>query len=144
MPKRSTRKRRALRPRLGPRPDNDFAGEGRIAAWARARCALLPNVHPGELLWEVFMQPCRLTPEMLAAAIPRHPEIPDSDIAEQIRDLVQADEDSLLDLPLALALDRYFGLSPGYFWRVQAGREIRDWSRRDHQWLARIKPFRKP
>lgn len=122
MPKRSTRKRR------GPRP------------------VPVPslNVHPGALLRDEFMKPLHLTPEILAAAIPRHPEFPDSDVAEQIRELVRADEDSSLDLDLALALDRYFGLSPGYFWRGQAEQEIRDWLHRDRLWLARIKPFRWP
>jgi plasmid maintenance system antidote protein VapI len=121
MPKRSTRKRRGSHPhpvRVRPR-----------------------HAHPGEILREQCMRPLLVTPEILARTIPPHPEFPDSDIAEQIHEFVRADEDSNLDLDLALALDRYFGLSPGYFWRLQAEQEIRDGARRSRRWLARIKPF---
>ncbi len=79
------------------------------------------------------MKPLQLTPAIVAKAIPRHPEFPDSDIAEEIEEFTLADEDSLLDMHLALALDRYFGLKPGFFWRVQAQQEIREWMHRQRK-----------
>lgn len=142
MPKRTNKKR----PRCGDGPapvqKHDLARQIKIAGWGNGGCARLLNIHPGELLWEEFMKPLRLTPKKLAAAIPRHPEFPDSDIAERIQDLIRADEDSFLDLNLALALDRYFGLRPGFFWRVQAQQEICDWTRREQDWLDKVKPLR--
>ena len=139
MPKRTYKKRPPLRRRPAPVQNHDLARHSKIAGWeASARY----KIHPGELLREKFMKPIGLTPQMMAAAIPRHPEFPDSDIAERIQDLIRADEDSFLDLHLALALDRYFGLSPGFFWRVQAQQEIRDWIEREQSWLAKVKPWR--
>lgn len=100
------------------------------------------NIHPGEFLRREFMEPLRLTPEKMAKAIPRAPGFPESDIAETIRDFLRADEDASLDLNLALALDRYFGLSPGFFWLLQSAHEIKGGLASEATWLARIKPLK--
>src|ERR1035437_6581950 len=113
MQKRSTKKHRARRHRNAQVPADNFAREVKIAAWDGGGRSLPINIHPGELLWEEFMKPLRLTPTAMAKAIPRNPEYQTLGIAEQIQDLLRADEDSFLDISLALALDRYFGFSPG-------------------------------
>ena len=103
------------------------------------------NVHPGELLREEFMKPLGLTAEKMARAIPRHPVFGlKFDIAREINDLIRADPRiSLLDLDLALALDRYFGLNAGYWWHVQATYEVRLGMTEDAAWLDKIRPLKR-
>jgi plasmid maintenance system antidote protein VapI len=112
-----------------------------LDAWNTAGRAV-PKIHPGELLREEFMKPLGLTPEMMAKSIPQHPKFPKSDITENLRDLLIADEDSLLDIDLSLALDRYFGLHAGFFWRVQADHDIHEWCNKEAEWLARVVPLK--
>ena len=138
-------KKRTLGKRRRPqKKDDDSCRFLKVVSRDTAGRPLPLNVHPGELLWEQFMKPLRLTPTAMAKAIPRNPEYQTLSIAEQIRELLRADEDSFLDISLALALDRYFGLRPGFFWRVQAAHEIREWQYRERDWLARIMPLKRP
>jgi plasmid maintenance system antidote protein VapI len=111
MKKRPIKKRRFGHQRPSPAPKPGLAWSAQPAGRGGARQLPPTSVHPGKLLREEFMKPSGLTPAIMAKAIPRHPEFPDFDIAEQIRDLTRADRDSFLDLYLALALDRYFGLN---------------------------------
>ena len=102
------------------------------------------NVHPGELLREKFMKPLGLTAEKMARAIPRHPNWLDIDIAQGINDLIRADPDAcVVGLNLALALDRYFGLKAGYWWRVQATYFIHLGIAEDAAWLEKIRPLKR-
>jgi len=86
------------------------------------------------------MRPRHLTPEMIAKAIPRHPDFPDLDIAEEIRRFIAGDPDAILGLSLSLALDCFFELSPGFFWRTQADFLVRDGLISNAPWLAQVKP----
>ena len=69
----------------------------------------LPNVHPGEILWEDFMEPHGLTKRGLADAI----GVPATRIGEITRGRrgITADTD--------LRLSRYFGTTEGYWLRLQ-------------------------
>lgn len=96
----------------------------------------------GVLLREEFLRPLSLTPRELARAIPPHPDWPDVNIAESIRDVMRSGNDSLIDLHLALALDRYFGMRPGFFWGIQAEHEARERMPRERRWLGKIVPFK--
>ncbi len=104
---------------------------------------MIPLIHPGELLRKEFMRPRHLTPEMIAKAIPRHPDFPDLDIAEEIRRFIAGDPDAILGLSLSLALDCFFELSPGFFWRTQADFLVRDGLTSNATWLAQVKPDRR-
>lgn len=71
---------------------------------------LLPNPHPGDILLEEFLQPMELSQNALARAV----HVPPRRINEIVlgKRHVTADTD--------LRLTRYFGLSEGYFLRLQA------------------------
>ncbi|WP_416186714.1 HigA family addiction module antitoxin [Fulvimarina uroteuthidis] len=69
----------------------------------------LPNVHPGEILLEDYLEPMGLTKNALATAI----GVPATRIGELVRGrrAVTADTD--------LRLSRYFGTSEGFWLRLQ-------------------------
>ena len=69
----------------------------------------LPNVHPGEILWEDFMLPNGLTKRALASAI----GVPATRIGDITlgRRGISAETD--------LRLSRYFGTTEGYWLRLQ-------------------------
>ena len=69
----------------------------------------LPNIHPGEILLEDFIEPMGLTKNALANAI----RVPATRIGEITRGAraITADTD--------LRLSRYFGTSEGYWLRLQ-------------------------
>ena len=69
----------------------------------------LPNIHPGEILLEDFIEPMGLTKNALANAI----SVPATRIGEITRGAraITADTD--------LRLSRYFGTSEGYWLRLQ-------------------------
>lgn len=139
-------KKHSKRRGLHPRRHSDvasgefFAWIVKVGGWDSGGRAV-PPIHVGELLREEFMKPLRVTPEMLAKAIARHADFPEVDIAEAIRDVILADDDCLLDIDLSLALDRYFAMSLGFFWRSQAEQEIREWLVRERDRLTRITPL---
>jgi plasmid maintenance system antidote protein VapI len=98
-----------------------------------------PSMHPGELLLRGFMAPRGLTAEALAKAFPDKPGY--FRPAELIAEFIRADpDDSILDLNLSLAVDRYFGLSDGFWWRIQAEYEIQTGIASEAAWLAGIRP----
>ena len=76
----------------------------------------LPNVHPGEILWEDFMEPNGLTKRGLAAAI----GVPATRIGEITRGRrgITADTD--------LRLSRYFGTTEGYWLRLQNAYDLEE------------------
>jgi plasmid maintenance system antidote protein VapI len=94
-------------------------------------------MHPGELLLRGFMAPRGLTAEALAKAIPEKADY--FRPAELIAEFIRADpDDSILDLNLSLAIDRYFGLSDGFWWRIQAEYEIQTGIASEAAWLAGV------
>ncbi|MGC9451304.1 MAG: HigA family addiction module antitoxin [Oceanipulchritudo sp.] len=75
----------------------------------------IPLCSPGELLDEEFLKPMGITAYRLAKDI----HVP----ATRIHAIVKQDRSITADT--ALRLERYFGLSEGYFLRLQAHYDIR-------------------
>ncbi len=92
----------------------------------------LPAVPPGEMLVEEFLKPLGLTNYRLAKEI----GVPAQRIGEIIagRRAVTADTD--------LRLCRFFGLSDGWWLRLQADHDTRNAKAALVKELARIKPYR--
>jgi len=80
----------------------------------------LPNIHPGEILWEDFMQPAGLTKRALAEAI----AVP----ATRIGDITLGRRGISADTDLRLA--RYLGTSEGYWLRLQNAYDLEEARRR--------------
>jgi len=91
---------------------------------------LLPNPHPGEILREEFLRPMGLTQNGLARAV----HVPPRRINEIIlgKRAVTADTD--------LRLARYFGVSEGFFLRLQADYELMERRRAISEELKMIAP----
>lgn len=88
----------------------------------------LPNIHPGEILLEEFIEPLGLTKNALANAI----DVPATRIGELTRGrrAITADTD--------LRLSRYFGTSEGYWLRLQNTYDLEQARRTGH--YRTIKP----
>lgn len=88
----------------------------------------LPNIHPGEILLEDFIEPMGLTRNALATAI----GVPAARIGEITRGArsITADTD--------LRLSRYFGTSEGFWLRLQNSYDLRE-AKRGHSYRG-IKP----
>ncbi|MCE8002260.1 HigA family addiction module antitoxin [Billgrantia ethanolica] len=88
----------------------------------------LPNIHPGEILLEDFIEPMGLTKNALATAL----GVPATRIGEITRGArsVTADTD--------LRLSRFFGTSEGYWLRLQNAYDLEE-AKRGHEY-AGIKP----
>ena len=91
---------------------------------------LLPNPHPGDILLEEFLQPMEISQNALARAV----HVPPRRINEIVlgKRQVTADTD--------LRLTRYFGLSEGYFLRLQAEFDLMQKRREIGHDLDRITP----
>ena len=94
----------------------------------------------GEILRDDFMLPMGLTSEQIANAIPPSADNPTRNYAQEITRVALGDACGLLNIDLALALDRYFGLSPGYFWRIESSSLIREKKHELAAWLDRVTP----
>lgn len=70
---------------------------------------IYPPIHPGELLREEFLEPMEITPDELAESI----GAPVRDIRKLVR------EEERIDSDLSRRLDRYFGMSEGFWMKVQ-------------------------
>ena len=92
----------------------------------------LPAVSPGEMLAEEFLKPLAITNYRLAKEI----GVPAQRIGEIIagRRSITADTD--------LRLCRFFGLSDGWWLRLQADHDTRNAKKELGAALARIKPFK--
>ena len=90
----------------------------------------LKNPHPGEILQEEFLEPFGMSQNELAQAI----GVPSNRINELLhgRRGVTADTD--------LRLARYFGLSEGYWLRLQNTYDMMEARRETGKAIARIKP----
>lgn len=74
----------------------------------------LRNPHPGEILYLDFIQPMGLSQNALARAIKVPPR--------RINEIVHGKRSITADTDLRLA--RYFGLSKGFFLRLQADHDL--------------------
>ena len=90
----------------------------------------LHNPHPGEILLEEFLKPMGLSQTALARAI----DVPPRRINEIVlgKRAVTADTD--------LRLGRYFGMSEGFFLRLQADYDLMEQKRKLGAVLERIVP----
>ena len=86
--------------------------------------------HPGELLLEEFLEPMELTPYRLAREI----GVPLTRITAILGGSRSVTADT------GLRLDRYFGLSEGYWYGLQQDYDLRQAKRLLGPKLARIKP----
>lgn len=91
---------------------------------------LLPNPHPGDILLAEFLQPMEISQNALARSV----HVPPRRINEIVlgKRQVTADTD--------LRLTRYFGLSEGYFLRLQAEFDLMQKRREIGHDLERIVP----
>jgi antitoxin HigA-1 len=94
------------------------------------KAGLLRNPHPGEILAEEFMKPMGITQNGLARAIGVPPR--------RINEIVQGKRAITADSDLRLA--RYFGVSDGFFIRLQADYELMERRREIAGELKTIQP----
>lgn len=90
------------------------------------------NPHPGEILKEEFLAEIGMSQTELARAI----GVP----GNRIHAIVNGTRDVTADTDLRLC--RFFGLSEGYFLRLQNAHDTLDAKRRLSAEIARIKPYR--
>ncbi len=95
---------------------------------------LIPIPKIGEILSEEFLKPLNISQNALAIAI----GVPSNRINAIIRGQrsITADTD--------LRLTKYFGLSKGYFLRIQTNLELLEQSRKIEKELSNIVPFKRP
>jgi len=91
---------------------------------------LVPNPHPGEILLEEFLKPMKLSQTALARAIGVPPR--------RINEIVLGKRAITADSDLRMA--RYFGLSEGFFLRLQADHDLMARRRQIGDKLKAIKP----
>jgi addiction module HigA family antidote len=92
----------------------------------------LKNPHPGDILRHEFLEAAGLSQNRLAHAIGVPPNRIHSIVAGARR--ITADTD--------LRLCRFFGLSEGYFLRLQNAFDMLEVKRRSAKAIAKIKPFK--
>lgn len=91
---------------------------------------LLPNPHPGEILLEEFLKPMALSQTALARAVSVPPR--------RINEIVLGKRAVTADTDLRLA--RYFGVSDGFFLRMQNDFELMEQKRKIGAKLKAIRP----
>ena len=90
----------------------------------------LHNSHAGEILWSEFMEPLELDSDALAALL--------GVAAEHVARVVAGD--TPINAELDLRLGRYFGMSEGFFLRLQDRYELLEAKRALNGDLDRIVP----
>lgn len=90
----------------------------------------LPNPHAGEMLWLEFMEPAGIGVADLASAL----EVSAEDIQAVL------DGKRRMSANLDLRLGRYYGMSEGFFLRLQANYELLEAKRTMNGELDRIVP----
>jgi addiction module HigA family antidote len=91
---------------------------------------LLHNPHTGEILFEEFLKPLGLSQSALARAVGVPPR--------RINEIVLGKRAVTADTDLRLA--RYFGMSEGFFLRLQADYDLEEQKRKLGSALDRIVP----
>ena len=91
----------------------------------------LRNPHPGEILQEEFLEPLGLSQNALAKAI----GVP----ANRINEIIRGRRGVTADTDLRLA--RFFGLSEGYWLRLQNSYDMMAARREDGNAIRRIRPY---
>ena len=91
---------------------------------------LLPNPHPGDILLEEFLRPMELSQTAVANAIHVPPR--------RINEIVLGKRAITADTDLRLA--RYFGMSEGFFLRLQTDYELMARRRQIADQLKAIRP----
>lgn len=98
--------------------------------WSSDPADWLHNSHAGEMLWLEFMEPGKTSIAELSAAI---------DIAdERLQSVIDGRE--RMDADLDLRLGRYYGMSEGFFLRLQDDYELLEAKRSLNGDLDRIIP----
>jgi addiction module HigA family antidote len=92
----------------------------------------LRNPHPGEILKEEFLAPIEMSQNRLAEAI----GVP----SNRIHAIVNGTRDVTADTDLRLC--KFFGLSEGYFLRLQNAHDTLEAKRRIASQVAKIKPYK--
>ena len=92
---------------------------------------LLKNPHPGEILQEEFLEPLGLSQNSLAQAIGAP--------SNRINELVRGRRSMTADTDVRLA--RYFGLSEGYWLRLQNAYDLMEVRRGAGKSITRITPY---
>jgi len=90
----------------------------------------LPNPHAGDMLWLEFMEPAGITVADLASALDVEPG--------SIQQVIDGNQRMTADLDLRLG--RYYGMSEGFFLRLQASYELLEAKRALNGSLDRIVP----
>ena len=101
-----------------------------ITARKSSKVALLRNPHAGEILFEDFIKPMGLTQNGLARAIGVSPR--------RINEIIHGKRAVTADTDLRLA--RYFGMSDGFFSRLQIDYELMERRRQIAVELKTIRP----
>ena len=91
---------------------------------------LLPNPHPGEILLEEFLKPLGMSQTALARALCVPPR--------RINEIVLGKRSITADTDLRLG--RYFGMSEGFFLRLQNDYDLEERKRRIADTLDAIRP----
>ena len=92
---------------------------------------LLKNPHPGEILQEEFLEPLDLSQNALAQSI----GVP----ANRINEIIRGRRGITADTDLRLA--RFFGLSEGYWLRLQNAYDMMEARRDIGAAISKIKPY---
>jgi addiction module HigA family antidote len=92
----------------------------------------LRNPHPGEILKEEFLNEIGMSQNQLGRAISVPPN--------RIHAIVNGTRDITADTDLRLC--KFFGLSEGYFLRLQNSYDTMEAKRKISTMVARIKPFK--
>ena len=142
-PERSTDNLLASWPETDPKITQSAQMKTRTTRQTRGR--RLPPLTIGEMLREEFLKPLEITTAQLRAALPPMDD-PLDDWSYDLRWLLDQnkrrhDTDEFLLVDLALALDRVFGMSEGYFLRLWAGCAARSRAWKMRAWLAQAKPL---
>ena len=92
---------------------------------------LLPNPHAGEILKQEFLEELKIKDKDLSLAIDISPRV--------IENIIQGKSSISADIDLRLS--RYFGLSEGYFLRLQNAYDLMEARRRLGEDLNHIVPL---
>jgi addiction module HigA family antidote len=96
----------------------------------KSKSRLLPNPHPGDILMEEFLRPMELSQTALAKAIKVPPR--------RINEIVLGKRAITADTDLRLA--RYFGMSEGFFLKLQTDHDLMARRRQITDQLKAIRP----